>query len=54
MKDDLSEKKTIVRNFLIRLDRDVAAIDDFFSPDCRAYLPGDPYETVNGWTKEGC
>jgi len=45
MKNGLSENKAIVRDFLNRLDKNSAAIDDFFSADCQAYLPGSPLPT---------
>ncbi|HEY3278667.1 MAG TPA: ester cyclase [Syntrophorhabdaceae bacterium] len=35
-----SESKTIVERFLKNLDKNLNAIDEFFSPGCRAYLPG--------------
>ncbi len=41
----LSENKAIVREFLSRLDRDIHAVDHFFSPGCQAFLPGNPLPT---------
>lgn len=45
MKNNLSENKAIVRDFLNALDKDIAAIDQFFSSGCEAYLPGNPLPT---------
>ncbi len=45
MKKLLSENKAIVKDFLSQLDKTVTAIDDFFSPGCQAYLPGNPLPT---------
>ena len=38
--DTPSQNKAIVKRFLKDLDEDIDAIDEFFSPGCRAYLPG--------------
>ena len=35
-----SENKAMVERFLKHLDEDIGAIDEFFSPGCRAHLPG--------------
>lgn len=35
-----SENKAMVERFLKDLDEDIGAIDEFFSPGCRAHLPG--------------
>jgi predicted ester cyclase len=35
-----SENKAIVKRFLKNLDEDIGAVDEFFSPGCRAHLPG--------------
>ncbi len=34
-----------MRVFLEKLDKDISAIDEFFIPDCIAYLPGFPGST---------
>jgi predicted ester cyclase len=36
------ENKAFVRRFLMELDKDLSAVDEFFSPDCVAHLPGSP------------
>ncbi len=38
--DTQSQNKAIVKRFLKDLDENIDAIDEFFSPGCRAYLPG--------------
>lgn len=39
------QNKAIMRMFLEKLDKDISAIDEFFIPDCIAYLPGFPDPT---------
>jgi len=34
------QHKVFIRRFLETLDRDLTAINDFFSPDCLSHLPG--------------
>lgn len=52
MKNVLSENKAIVKAFLGQLDKDIAAVDGFLSPDCEAYLPGSPLPTDREGFKE--
>lgn len=35
-----SENKVIVENFSKALDEDIGSVDEFFSPDFQAHLPG--------------
>lgn len=37
---DEEQNKALIRDFLIELDKDLDAIDHFFSPNCVAHLPG--------------
>jgi len=39
------QNKAVMRIFLEKLDKDISAIDEFFIPDCIAYLPGFPTPT---------
>lgn len=39
------QNKAVMRTFLEKLDKDISAIDEFFIPDCIAYLPGFPSPT---------
>jgi predicted ester cyclase len=39
------QNKAVMRSFLEKLDKDISAIDEFFIPDCIAYLPGFPSPT---------
>ena len=34
------KNKALMKAFLSELDKNVAAIDSFFTPDCRAHIPG--------------
>jgi predicted ester cyclase len=36
----VDQNKTIIRSFLAELDKRLTAIDDFFTSDCLAHLPG--------------
>ena len=42
MKSIQDKNKALIKTFLSELDKNVTAIDAFFSPDCRWHLPGSP------------
>jgi steroid delta-isomerase-like uncharacterized protein len=37
---NIEQNKTVMRNFLIELDKSTDAIERFFASDCMAHLPG--------------
>jgi len=39
------QNKGAIRNFLVKLDENISIIDEFFTPDCTAHLPGIPGPT---------
>ncbi len=39
------ENKALAKVFLEELDKNISAIEEFFSPDCPAHLPGFPCPT---------
>ncbi len=39
------QNKTLIYRFLAELDKRPTAINEFFAPGCRAYLPGSPEPT---------
>jgi predicted ester cyclase len=39
------QNKAIIRSFLDKLDKDITAIEEFFTADCTAHLPGFPEPT---------
>jgi len=41
----ISQNKGVMRSFLEELDKDLTAINKFFSPTCLAHLPGNPEPT---------
>ncbi len=41
----VDQNKTIICSFLAELDKRLTAIDEFFTPDCLAHLPGSPEPT---------
>ena len=41
----INQNKVTIRDFLVKLDDNISAIDEFFIPDCKAHLPGIPGPT---------
>lgn len=52
MESVLDKNKALVRAFLNELDKNVTALDGFFTPDCRAHIPGSPSPTDRNGFKQ--
>ncbi len=46
------KNKALIRAFLSELDKNVTAIDTFFSSNCRAHIPGSPSPTDRNGFKQ--